>query len=252
MSNLNMDPTRSITSRKQLQVRLTAPIKKMKADVATILKGNPSPGDLRIWFDTYTSRTTPQVMEAIRKEVSAAYDRGAKSGATQVSSSSGKMRGYSPIMDRNKDTLNLLVRQAQDDYLTVLDETRNQVLRTYVNAVFQEKSLKDIVNLVKGRFDKIGITRSRAVANTGIVRANSEGMLDILTKMEIEQVTILAEWVTARKPCPLCQAKAGMILPIEKMRGLIPLHPNCLCTPKPVVKRATRTRKRRVAQQSFA
>ncbi len=83
------------------------------------------------------------------------------------------------------------------------------------------------------------LTRSRAltIARTEIIHAHAEGMLDGFETLGIKEVGIEAEFdvSTAGDPlvCTQCNdaAKAGPYT-IEELRGMIPLHPNCRCSPK--------------------
>jgi hypothetical protein len=94
--------------------------------------------------------------------------------------------------------------------------------------------------VAKQMTDAIGsLTRSRAlvVARTELIHAHAEGMLDGFEALGIKEVGIEAEFdvSTADDPlvCDRCNdvAKAGPYS-IEELRGMIPIHPNCRCSPK--------------------
>lgn len=78
---------------------------------------------------------------------------------------------------------------------------------------------------------EVGLSRKRArvVARTEIIHAHSEGQLDGLEELGIEDVGVMVEWVTALGACPLCSALSGVVLKVKEARGLIPRHPNCKC-----------------------
>lgn len=79
-----------------------------------------------------------------------------------------------------------------------------------------------------------GLTMARAmrIARTETIYAHAEGQLDSFEELEIEEIGLLAEWVTAgdNKVCPLCAALEGRTFTIDEARGKIPLHPNCRCS----------------------
>lgn len=78
---------------------------------------------------------------------------------------------------------------------------------------------------------EVGLSRKRArtVARTEIIHAHSEGQLDGMEHLGIEDVGVMVEWITAEGACPLCSAMRGVVLKVKEARGLIPRHPNCKC-----------------------
>lgn len=87
--------------------------------------------------------------------------------------------------------------------------------------------------------------RSRTIARTELVHAQAEGQLDALERLGEREVTILAEILTAGDDlvCPICKRAEKRTqkrpIPINKARGMIPLHPNCRCAFAPVVATST-------------
>jgi len=77
-----------------------------------------------------------------------------------------------------------------------------------------------------------GLTRSRAlmIARTEIINAHSEGQLDAYEELGVEELGVRAEWSTAGddRVCPQCMDMEGKVFTLDKARGLIPLHPNCV------------------------
>jgi len=71
--------------------------------------------------------------------------------------------------------------------------------------------------------------RSATIVNTELSGAFSHGQLDALDEMGLEDVTVLAEWVTADDPCPDCEENEGTIWALEDAYSVLPLHPNCRC-----------------------
>lgn len=73
--------------------------------------------------------------------------------------------------------------------------------------------------------------RAETIARTEIIRAHSEGQLDALDKLGVQQVGVQVEWSTAGddRVCPRCQPLEGAVFTIKEAHGLIPRHPNCRC-----------------------
>lgn len=84
------------------------------------------------------------------------------------------------------------------------------------------------------------MTRKRGltIARTEVIHAHAEGQLDSFDRMNIANVGVEAEWLTAGddRVCPICASYEGKIMTIAEARGLIPFHPNCRCTWAPAVK----------------
>jgi len=81
--------------------------------------------------------------------------------------------------------------------------------------------------------------RGTAIARTETIRAFNEGALDGLQNLGATAVGVMVEWstsgmgITAKgnlSPCPKCAPLAGLVLTIEEARGLLPRHPNCMCS----------------------
>ena len=63
------------------------------------------------------------------------------------------------------------------------------------------------------------------------IHAHSEGQLDSFEKLGVEEVGVMAEWITAGddRVCERCAVLEGAVLKVKEARGLIPRHPNCRC-----------------------
>lgn len=77
--------------------------------------------------------------------------------------------------------------------------------------------------------------RAETIARTEIIRAHSEGAIDAMEKMGVEEVGVMVEWSTTEdmRVCPLCKPLDGMVLKISEARGMFPRHSNCRCSPIP-------------------
>lgn len=71
--------------------------------------------------------------------------------------------------------------------------------------------------------------RAEMLARTEIIRAHAEAQLQEYSNWGTKEVNLQVEWMTGGNPCPECQAKAGTRYNIDEARGMLPLHPNCVC-----------------------
>lgn len=71
------------------------------------------------------------------------------------------------------------------------------------------------------------------------IRAFNEGALDGLENLGATKIGVMVEWSTSGmgltklgnpSPCPKCKELAGIVLTVEEARGLLPRHPNCMCS----------------------
>lgn len=77
----------------------------------------------------------------------------------------------------------------------------------------------------------IGQRRARMVAQHNFIYAHSEGQLDNLERLGVEEVGVAVEWAVTddQKLCPACAAMRGIVLKTKKAHGLIPYHVGCRC-----------------------
>lgn len=130
------------------------------------------------------------------------------------------------------DKLKLLVDRTFTDLVNVNDVMATQIRRTLADGLVRGQNPNVIARALNDRVDKIGITRSRVIARTEIIRAHAEGQLDSFEKLDVEAVGVMAEWSTAGddRVCPQCQPLEGTVMTIKEARGIIPRHPQCRCT----------------------
>lgn len=99
------------------------------------------------------------------------------------------------------------------------------VSETLVNAFSTEKTPERAI--------EIAFNKTKAMINTSIVAAHSEGVLDAMVKLGIEEVGVDVEWMPADNPCKLCKPLEGVIMTVEEARDMFPRHINCKCSLTP-------------------
>jgi hypothetical protein len=108
-----------------------------------------------------------------------------------------------------------------------------EIAREVTDGVSKGLSAKEIGAAIERRVD-ISLGRANRIAQTELTRIHAEGQLDAMQKLGVRGVQRQVEWIlTSGISCELCQGKAGDILTVEQARGLIPLHPNCMCAWRP-------------------
>lgn len=71
--------------------------------------------------------------------------------------------------------------------------------------------------------------RSSAIVTTELSYAHSEGQLDAMAQLGLDDIEVMAEWVNGDNPCPDCEELESTIWKLEDAYGLIPRHPHCQC-----------------------
>jgi len=75
------------------------------------------------------------------------------------------------------------------------------------------------------------------MARTELANAYAEAQLDAFQQLGIDEVGVLAEWLTAGddRVCELCGSLEGRTFTVEEARGMIPQHPQCRCAWLPAI-----------------
>lgn len=122
----------------------------------------------------------------------------------------------------------------------ITESMDQQISRILATGLANGDNPMKIARAINNRVDAIGITRARVLARTEVISAHAQATLNGFEEAGIEGVEVEAEWLTAQNPCPLCiEAEKKNPYTIQESRGLIPRHPNCLCTWGPVVVNGT-------------
>lgn len=108
--------------------------------------------------------------------------------------------------------------------------------RVLASGIAAGRAPRDIAREIVKEVDGIGKKRASLIAQTEIIHSHAEGQLDAFEDLGVEELEITAEWGTAgdTRVCPRCNALGGMRFTVKSARGLIPLHPRCRCSWRPV------------------
>lgn len=141
-----------------------------------------------------------------------------------------------PVHRRELDRIYTQAYQSLDG---ITDAAANQMRRELAEGLGQGQNPRKIARSLTDRVEKVGRTRATVLARTEVIRAHSESTLTRFESVAGDvSVTVKAEWLTAgdRRVCPDCAALEGNEYKIEEARGMLPLHPQCRCTWRPLQK----------------
>lgn len=94
-----------------------------------------------------------------------------------------------------------------------------------------------IARRIKGRVEKIGLTRARTLARTEVIRSHHAANIATYREAGIQGIEVQAEFATAgdARVCTECQGLEGKIFTLAEIEDMIPVHPNCRCVALPIV-----------------
>lgn len=139
------------------------------------------------------------------------------------------------------EKVKLLAGRAYTDVVGVTDAMATKVTRALTDGLVQGWSPREVAKEMDGYLDAYE-NQALSVARTETIRAHAEGTLDALEQLGVDEVGVMVEWSTSGlgvtglgnpSPCEVCAEMEGVVLTIEEMRGMIPRHPNCMCSPIP-------------------
>jgi len=142
--------------------------------------------------------------------------------------------------------LRLLYTRSYEDLKGITAAMSQKVSRELATGIANGLGPRQVARNLSREITKITKTRALVMARTEIIYAHAEGQLDAFDEMGIEEITVLAEILTAGddRVCPECSALEGVVLTVKEARGLIPRHPSCRCSFRPANVGETTKRKR--------
>lgn len=97
--------------------------------------------------------------------------------------------------------------------------------RVLTDGLVQGKNPRDVARDL-ARQVEIGRTRAERIARTELIRAHADGQLDALKSLGVENVGVMAEWLSSADACEACAQLSGVVMTITEAQGLIPRHPS--------------------------
>lgn len=129
------------------------------------------------------------------------------------------------------DSLALLYTRQFTDLQGITQATSGQISRVLTEGLARGQGPREMARNMRTVIGNIGVSRSRVLARTETIRVHAESTLNRYQDAGVQDVTVLAEFLTANddRVCPDCQAlETGEPIPINEARGTIPVHANCL------------------------
>jgi SPP1 gp7 family putative phage head morphogenesis protein len=128
--------------------------------------------------------------------------------------------------------IKLLATRAFEDLKGVTSTMSTQMNRILAQGMIDGSGPAEIASEMVDRIGSLTESRALAIARTETIAAHAEGQLDAFEELGVDQLGVMAEWVTAGddRVCPECSDMEGKLFSVDEARGLIPLHPNCRCT----------------------
>ena len=157
----------------------------------------------------------------------------------------------------HRERLELLAGRVFTDLKGVTDDMAVRMSRVLVDGLARGENPRVLARQLAKEVD-VGRTRSQAIARTEIVRAHNEGQLDAMERLGVDQIGVAVEWRTSGRgtsrqgnpsPCPLCAPLQHVVMSVKQARGLLPRHPNCMCSYLPANVGESQTKQKRTAAE---
>lgn len=134
------------------------------------------------------------------------------------------------------DRLKILRSQARNQITGLGQRVKSVAINHITEGMIAGSGPREIARAIYQSVRKISKKDATRIARTEIIRAHAEGTLDRFEAMGVKHVGVNVEWVATRlqdgsfekRVCPRCRAMAGIVVPIERAHGMIPVHPNCI------------------------
>jgi len=210
-------------------------------DIDLIVPTTPRPGAVdQRWANVYIDSAYQQGIRRGRAELK-------KQGVDvpEESDFSRTLTGFNS--PQHADRIGLIYTRVYSELEGITAEMDKQISRVLAQGMADGLNPRQIARNIVDRVDKIGITRARTLARTEVIRAHHSANIQEFRNAGIEDVEVVAEWVTAADPCPLCEPHSGKVYTIDAIEGMIPLHPNCRCGISPRLREDVDGRKIRKA-----
>lgn len=191
------------------------------------------------WLNTYIDSAYQQGIRRARQEMN---KQGVLFEENAFEDSAVRASFNNPI---HADRLGLIYTRVYSDLTGITEQMDRQISRVLAQGIADGRNPREIARLLVDRVDKIGITRARTLARTEVIRAHHSANIQEYRNAGIEEVRLVAEWVTAGddRVCPLCEPLNGKLFEINAIENLIPRHPNCRCVAVPVLREDKGNRK---------
>lgn len=194
----------------------------------TTRSGRITAGTKRPWSDVYVQSSYQKGIFRARREMESA-------GVDITKLDNDPNREVDLLFNRpfHADRAAYLYTRTFNELKGITKEMDRQLSNILSQGIVDGKGGKAIAKEITSMIPKIGINRARTIARTEIQRAHHQANINEYMNAQIQGVVVLAEWENGANPCPICSSLSGEVFTLEKIRGLIPQHPNCVCVAIP-------------------
>lgn len=139
----------------------------------------------------------------------------------------------------SQERVKLLASRAFGELRGVTDQMATQMQRTLTDGFIRGNSPWEIARNLSKDVDNIGHSRAKTIARTEVVRAHNEGQLETMENLGVDKIGVAVEWSTSGlgitkrgnpTPCRVCAPLKGVVFSLKEARGMLPRHPNCMCS----------------------
>lgn len=181
------------------------------------------------------------IERAHTKGVTRAHDDSVKAGAEPIlpmgmtdrpSYLGGVKAEFTRRTSQHRETIEkvkLLAGRTFSELEGVNQVMASRMSRSLADGLVKGKSAAEIAADLTHEVD-IGAARASVIARTELARAHAEGQLNAMQAMGVTHVGAAVEWTTGDSPCEMCEPLDGVVMSIQEARGLLPRHPQCLCS----------------------
>jgi hypothetical protein len=130
------------------------------------------------------------------------------------------------------DQLGLIFASGYQEVKGITNAMDQQIARVLAQGIAEGRSVEDVFSTVGDRIDKIGMSRSKIWGMSTIVGAYNKGLLNEYVNSKVDEIQVIAEWVTARdgKVCDQCRQYDGRRYDIAVIGRMFPVHSLCRCS----------------------
>lgn len=251
LNPLKIDPTRTVTLRRAFTIAITKRLRLIKGNVLRyfgITKNQfefassaEQVEEFGKWLEDQFDALTTE--EAYGRYIKEGFAQGQRKAFLRAKALGMVTQGNEQFLlsaflrPQSADKVKLLTGRVLTELKNVNSAMATAMKRELADGLVKGESPRVIARKINKQVDKIGKVKARMIARTEISRAHNEGQLDRLEELGVEEVGVEVEWLTAENPCPICSANAGNVYKLNEAHGLIPAHPNCLCSWIPHVRR---------------
>jgi hypothetical protein len=261
LNSQRIDPSRTITLRKAFLREYRKRARLVRAELTSLIK---SQDDYTLGFfdaSSFFQTTNPFGALWVNEFIEKAHRKGMERAYSdvrrrmQVQSPgifAATQREFISAISKKQETslsFTLMMEVANESVNNIVSKLSADIRRAVFYGTLQELTPRQLNQSFVQIFQKAekAITK---VVRTEVVRAHAEGQLDMLEFMDVQEIVALVEWTTADKPCSLCSAMAGTVFTVKEARGLIPRHPNCMCSWIPASRKRSQERIKQAIRRS--